>query len=117
MKRAFIVTTLAAALVTVGSPVMAMTPKPVIEPGWSPSYPPFDVSALATSMAMYTYATSCGDARATGWSAQMKDDTAAGVASLLITASTVTVACEYTPGAVIVRQGEERFTAQGSIRD
>ena len=53
----------------------SVTPKTVI-PGWSPSDPPAYRAALAARLAEVTYAVSCGNVTATGWSADVADDPA-----------------------------------------
>lgn len=93
-----------------------MTPKVVI-PGWSPSERPADAMALAAELAEVTYAVSCGNVRATGWSADVADDTESDVAALLVTTSAVTAACGDVPGGLAVRQGEARVEARPWIRD
>ena len=93
-----------------------MTPK-VVTPGWSPTDPPASVNALAGALAEVTYAVSCGNVTATGWSADVADDTEADVAALLVTTSAVTAACGDVPGGLVVRQGEARVEARPWIQD
>ena len=83
---------------------MAMMPRAVI-PGWSPIDPPADRAALVAQLAEVTYAVSCGSVTATGWSADVTDDSAAGILSILVTTSAVSASCASNPAALRVRQG------------
>ena len=74
-------------------------------PGWSPIDPPADRAALAETLAEVTYAVSCGGVTATGWSADVYDDPAAGILSILVTTSAVSASCTSNPAALRVRQG------------
>ena len=89
----------------------ATTPRTVI-PGWSPSDPPTDRAALAARLAEVTYAASCGGVTATGWSADVYDDSATGVLSALVTTATMSRACAANPPALRVRQGEIALEAR-----
>ena len=83
----------------------SVTPKTVI-PGWSPSDPPAYRAALAARLAEVTYAVSCGNVTATGWSADVADDTAPDSwKAILVTTSAMSGACAATPAALRVRQG------------
>lgn len=89
---------------------MAMTPQSVtpktVIPGWSPSDPPADRAALAARLAEVTYAVSCGNVTATGWSADVADDPAPDSwKAILVTTSAMSAACAATPAALRVRQG------------
>ena len=88
-----------------------MTPKAGTS-GWSRSDPPADPTALVAELAKTTYAISCGSVTATGWSADVYDDTAAGILSILITTSAVSGACAANPAALRVRQGEVTLEAR-----
>ena len=90
---------------------MAMTPK-TVTPGWSPSDPPADRAALVETLAEVTYAASCGSVTATGWSADVYDDSASGVLSALVTTATMSRACAANPAALRVRQGEIALEAR-----
>lgn len=93
-----------------------MTPQTVV-PGWSPLDPPADRSALTAHLAEVTYAVSCGDVSSTAWSAAVADDTATGIAALLVTTSAVTGACADLPGALVTRQGDATIDAQAWVHD
>ncbi len=110
-RRTLAVTLVAAALVAGASPALAMTPKAGTS-GWSRSDPPADPTALVAELAKTTYAISCGSVTATGWSADVYDDTAAGILSILITTSAVSGACAANPAALRVRQGEVTLEAR-----
>lgn len=109
-RRALAVTLLAAALVAASTPALARPAS--VTPGWSPSDPPADPTALAAELAETTFAVSCGSATATGWSADVYDDSAVGVLSALVTTSTVSAACAANPSALRVRQGEITLEAR-----
>ena len=104
-RRSLLAGLIAAALLVSASPALAMTPQSVT-PGWSRSDPPADPTALVAELAKTTYAVSCGSVTATGWSADVYDDTSAGILSILITTSAVSKACAANPAALRVRQGE-----------
>ena len=88
-----------------------MTPK-TVTPGWNPSDRPANVNALAEALAEVTYAVSCGSVTATGWSADVYDDSAVGILSALVTTSTVSAACAANPAVLRVRQGESTLEAR-----
>ena len=109
-RRALAVTLLAAALVAASTPALARPAS--VTPGWSPSDPPADRAALAETLAEVTYAVACGSVTATGWSADVFDDSAVGILSALVTTSTVSGACAANPTALRVRQGEVTLEAR-----
>ena len=116
-RRPLLAALLIAALVAVASPAVAMTsqsvtPKTVI-PGWNPSDPPADRAALAAQLASVTYAVSCGNVTATGWSADVADDPARDSwKAILVTTSAMSGACAATPAALRVRQGAQTVEAR-----
>lgn len=63
-------------------------------------------------LAEATYAVSCGEVWATGWSADVYDDSAVGILSALVTTSTLSGACAANPTALRVRQGEVPLEAR-----
>jgi hypothetical protein len=96
---------------------MAMTPQSVtpksVIPGWNPSDPPAFRAALAARLAEVTYAVSCGNVTATGWSADVADDPAPDSwKAILVTTSTMSGACAATPAALRVRQGAQTVEAR-----
>ena len=104
-RRSLLAGLLAAVLIAVASPAIAVTPKAVI-PGWSPIDPPADRAALVAQLAEVTYAVSCGSVTATGWSADVYDDPAPdGWKALLVTTSSPGAACASNPAALRVLQG------------
>ena len=109
--RALAVTLVAAALVAGAGPALAMTPK-AVTPGWSPFTPPSDPALFADSLPYVLYSVACGDVRATGWSADVADDTGLNVRALLVTTSAVSEACASRPEALVVRQGDDTFTGR-----
>lgn len=116
-RRALLVGLLAASLVAVAGPAVATTPQSVspktVTPGWSPLDPPADRAALVAELAEVTYAVSCGGVTATGWSADVFDDTAPeSWKALLVTTSAVSGACASSPEAPVVRQGVLAFEAR-----
>ena len=99
---------------------MAMTPQSVtpksVIPGWNPSDPPAFRAALAARLAEVTYAVSCGNVTATGWSADVADDPAPDSwKAILVTTSTMSGACAATPAALRVRQGAQTVEARPSV--
>ena len=109
-RRSLLVGLIAAALVAVASPALAMTPKAVI-PGWSPSDPPLDRLAFDAQLGETLYAVSCRGATATGWSSSMVDDTTYDWRSMLVTTSAVGTACTDTRSDLVVRQGSAIYPA------
>jgi hypothetical protein len=116
-RRPLLAALLIAALVAAASPAMAITPQSVthqtVTPGWSPLDPPADRAALAARLAEVTYAVSCGNVSATGWSADGADDPAPDSwKAILVTTSAMSGACAATPAALRVRQGAQTVEAR-----
>lgn len=108
-RRSLLAGLIAAALVAVASPALAMTPK-AVTPGWSPLTPPSDLALYEASYPFVLYSIACGDMSATGWSADFADDTA--FATILVTTAPVARACLDAPGSLVVRQGSEIVEAR-----
>lgn len=109
-RRALAVALLAIALLAASTPALARPA--AVTPGWSPTDPPADPTALFAELAKTTYAVSCGSVTATGWSADVYDDSAVGILSALVTTSTVSAACAASPAVLRVRQGEIALEAR-----
>lgn len=114
-----IIAALAATAVTAGAlltatPALAMTPR-AVTPGWNPVDPPTDPAGFAFGFPYVLYTVSCGSLTATGWSADVADDT--NFRAMLVTTSDVATACALQPGTLVVKQGDDTVPASPWVFD